>query len=107
VNATSEKGKAICHATTNETGRCYMYFMNICTWDPKDEKKVRERRKKWEWPKKVKVMFEFVDLQGCRVINVVDTDERGLIASRSDWVDTLKFETFPVYPIGDTKKKIS
>jgi len=23
-----------------------MYFMNICTWDPKDEKKVRERRKK-------------------------------------------------------------
>jgi hypothetical protein len=83
-----------------------MYFMNICTWDPKDEKKVRERRKKWEWPDKVNVMFEFLDLQGCRVINVIDTDERGLIASRSDWVDILKFETFPVYPIGDTKKKL-
>jgi len=84
-----------------------MYFMNICTWDPKDEKQVRERRKKWKWPNKVKVMFEFLDLQGCRVINVIDTDEKGLIASRSDWVDILKFETFPVYPIGNTKKKLS
>lgn len=84
-----------------------MYFMNICTWDRKDEKKVREIRKKWEWPDNVKVMFEFLDLQGCRVINVIDTDERGLIASRSKWVDILKFETFPVYPIGDTKKKLS
>jgi hypothetical protein len=84
-----------------------MYFMNICTWDPKDEKKVTERRKKWKWPDKVKVLFEFLDLQGCRVINVIDTDEKGLIASRSEWVDILKFETFPVYPIGDTKKKLS
>ena len=84
-----------------------MYFMNICSWDPKDEKKVRERRNKWRWPNKVKVMFEFLDLQGCRVINVLDTDERGLIASRAHWVDILKFETFPIYPIGDTKKKLS
>jgi Domain of unknown function (DUF3303) len=84
-----------------------MYFMNICTLDPKDAKKVRDRRKKWKWPKKVRVIFEFLDLQGCRVINVIDTDERGLIASRYDWVDILKFETFPVYPIGNTKKKAS
>jgi hypothetical protein len=40
-----------------------MYFMNICTWDPKDEKKVKERRKKWKWPNKVEVLFEFLDLQ--------------------------------------------
>jgi len=84
-----------------------MYFMNICTWDPKDGNKVRERRKKWKWPKKVRVFYEFLDLQGCRVINVIDTDEKGLIASRSHWVDVLKFETFPVYPIGGTKKKLS
>jgi hypothetical protein len=84
-----------------------MYFMNICTWEPKDAKKVRERRKKWKWPKKVRVVFEFLDLQGCRVINVIDADDKGLIASRSDWVDVLVFETFPVYPIGDTKKKLS
>jgi hypothetical protein len=51
-------------------------------------------------------MYEFLDLQGCRVINVIDTDERGLIASRSEWIDILKFETFPVYPIGDTSKKL-
>ena len=84
-----------------------MYFMNICTWDPKDEKEVVERRKKWHWPSKAKVVFEFLDLQGCRVINVIDTDEKGLIASRSDWVDILKFETFPIYPIGDTKQAVT
>jgi len=45
-----------------------MYFMNICTWDPKDEKEIRERRKKWKWPDRVKVVYEFFDLQGCRVL---------------------------------------
>ena len=84
-----------------------MYFMNICTWKPEDEKEVTKRRKEWIWPDKVKVIFEFLDLQGCRTINVVDTDEKGLIASRSNWIDILKFETFPVYPIGDTPKKLS
>ena len=83
-----------------------MYFMNICIWDPKDEKEVRKRRKTWKWPDKVKVLFEFADLQGCRVINVLDTDDRGLIASRSAWIDILRFETFPVFPIGDTKEKL-
>jgi len=80
--------------------------MNICTWDPKDENEVRNRRKTWKWPDKVKVLFEFSDLQGCRVINVLDTDDSGLIASRSTWIDVLRFETFPVYPIGDTKDQI-
>ena len=83
-----------------------MYFINICTWDPTDEMEVRERRKKWKWPEKAKVLFEFVDLQGCRVINVLDTDDRGLIASRSAWIDILRFETFPVFPIGGTKEKL-
>ena len=81
-----------------------MYFMNICTWEPKDEPEVTARRKDWKWPERVKVIFEFIDLQGCRLINVLDTDEKGLIASRSAWVDLVRFETFPVYPGGDTKK---
>ena len=82
-----------------------MYFMNIGTWEPRDEKEIRRRRGKWKWPAKVKVVFEFLDLQGCRVINVVDTDEIGLVSSRSAWADIMKFETFPVHPIGDTKIK--
>jgi hypothetical protein len=89
-----------------ERGGGKMLFMNICTWDPKEEKSVKERREKWEWPNNVKVVFEFLDLQGGRVINVIDTDEKGLIASRSEWIDILKFETFPVYPYGDTKTKL-
>jgi len=80
-----------------------MFFMNICTWDPKDDMEVRQRREKWKWPDEVEVVFEFIDLQGCRAINVLDTDTKGLIATRSAWIDVLKFQTFPVYPIGASK----
>jgi hypothetical protein len=88
-----------------EKGVFSMYFMNICSWAPENEKRVYEMRKKWQWPKGVKVISEFLDLQGGRVINVVDTDEKGLIASRSAWIHVMKFETFPVYPLGEKKKK--
>lgn len=80
-----------------------MFFMNICTWDPKDEKEIRKRRASWKWPEGIKVICEFVDLQGCRTINVVDTDAKGLIASRATWVDVMMFETFPVHPFGESK----
>ena len=80
-----------------------MYFMNICTWDPEKEKEVEKRRAKWKWPNGVKVICEFIDLQGCRAISVVDTDEKGLIQSRAEWIDIVYLETFPVYPLGDSK----
>ncbi len=80
-----------------------MFFMNICTWEPNDEMEVRKRRANWKWPEGLKVICEFIDLQGCRVINVVDTDAKGLIASRAAWIDILSFETFPVYPTGESK----
>jgi hypothetical protein len=84
-----------------------MYFMMICTWEPTNEKEVRTRRANWEWPKDVKVIFEFYDLQGCRTIYVVETDAKGLIAARAAWIDVLTFEIFPVYPVGDTKAKLN
>ncbi|MBW2039702.1 MAG: hypothetical protein JRI46_08915 [Deltaproteobacteria bacterium] len=80
-----------------------MYFMNICTWEPKDEVEVEKRRENWKWPEGVKVIFEFIDLQGCRTINVIDTDAKGLIASRASWIDIVRLETFPVYPFGESK----
>jgi hypothetical protein len=49
------------------------------------------------------LFVSFFDLQGCRTINVVDTDAKGLIASRAAWLDLLKFETFPVYPFGESR----
>jgi len=82
-----------------------MLFMNICTWEPKAQTEVEKRTKNWKWPKGVKVLFEFADLQGCRAINVIDTDAKGLISSRAAWLDIVKFETFPVYPFGESKPK--
>jgi hypothetical protein len=80
-----------------------MLFMNICTWDPQDQKEIEKRTASWKWPKGVKVIFEFADLQGGRYVNVLDTDAKGLIASRASWIDILVFETFPVYPLGQSK----
>jgi len=80
-----------------------MYFMNICTWSPEDEKEIEKRRANWKWPKGVKVIFEFLDLQGCRSFNIIDTDAEGLISSREDWIDIVLFETFPVFPFGASK----
>ncbi len=84
-----------------------MLFMMICTWDPQDEREVRTRRATWEWPPDVKVIYEFYDLQGLRTIYVVDTEAKGLIAARAAWIDLLQFEIFPVYPIGETKGRLS
>jgi hypothetical protein len=81
-----------------------MYFMMICTWEPKDEREVRTKMANWEWPREVKkVLYGFQDLQGRRSIWVIESDEIGLIATRAAWIDLLKFEIFPVYPIGATK----
>jgi hypothetical protein len=84
-----------------------MYFMNICTWKPEMEKEVAKRRANWKWPETVKVICEFFDLQGCRIINVVDTDAKGLIASRAAWIDVLTFDTFPVYPFGESRRLLN
>ena len=77
-----------------------MVFMNICTWRSEE---VRRRRSGWKWPQGVKVLCEFLDLQGGRTINVIDTDAKGLVASRAAWTDIMTFETFPVYPFGESK----
>jgi hypothetical protein len=81
--------------------------MNICKWKPEDERKVEIMRRKWKWPEGVTVLFEFIDLQGCRTINVVDTDAKGLIASRTGWINVMEFETFPVYPFGESKSLVT
>lgn len=81
-----------------------MYFMMICTWETTDEREVRTIMANWEWPKEVKrVLYGFQDLQGRRSIWVIESDAIGLIATRAAWIDILKFEIFPVYPLGETK----
>jgi len=85
-----------------------MYFMMICTWEPQDEKEIRTRNVGWKWPEDVTVISEFYDLQGRRTIYVVKTDDaKGLIAARAAWIDIMKFEIFPVYPLGATKKALN
>ena len=82
-----------------------MYFMMICTWEPKHEREVRSKMANWDWPQEVKrVLYGFQDLQGCRTVWVIESDAIGLIATRAAWIDILNFEIFPVYPLGETKE---
>ncbi len=60
-----------------------------------------------EVAQRVKVICEFMDLQGGRAMNVIDTDAKGLIACRSAWMHVLKIESFPVYPFGESKHLIT
>ncbi len=83
-----------------------MLFMNICSWPIENQKMVEEKWRGWKWPDSVEVLFEFADLQGGRSINIMKTDVKGLIASRAEWVGLMKFETFPVYPIGVSKSMV-
>jgi hypothetical protein len=83
-----------------------MYLMMISTWEPNYEKEVRLRRVNWEWPAGVKVISEFYDLQGSRSIYVLDTDAKGLIATKAAWLDVVRFEIFPVYPVGVSKEQL-
>ncbi len=83
-----------------------MLFMNICSWPIENQKMVEEKWRSWKWPDSVEVLFEFADLQGGRSINIMKTDVKGLIASRAEWIGLMKFETFPVYPIGVSKSMV-
>ena len=49
------------------------------------------------------MICEFFYLQGCRTIDVVHAEAKGVVASRAAWADIMAFETFPVYAFGESK----
>lgn len=74
-----------------------MLFMDIVTWEPKDNQEVHERYMTWEYPKGYNVMSEWFDLSSCRVFIVYEL-ENGEAYARSAFPfrDITKLETIPI-----------
>lgn len=85
-----------------------MIFMDIITWDPKDNEKVIKNYVEWEWPEGVKVINEWTDLSACRYVAVVDVeDSKSFAAAAVPWKGLCQIETFPVMETGKFMQMMS
>lgn len=81
-----------------------MRFMDIMTWEPKDNVEINERYMSWEYPKGYNVISEWIDVSSCRIFIIYDLDnEEAYARATFPWKDISKLETIPVM---DIKKAI-
>lgn len=81
-----------------------MLFMDIMTWDPKDNEEINERYLSWEYPEGYNVVAEWLDLSSCRVFIVYDLEnEEAYARSAFPFRDISTLETIPVM---DPKKAV-
>ncbi|MEL4304453.1 DUF3303 domain-containing protein [Methanococcoides sp. LMO-2] len=74
-----------------------MLFMDIITWEPKDNDEVTRRYSEWSWPDSVEVISEWTDLSTCRYVAVVDIkDSESYAIAALPWKDICHIETVPV-----------
>ncbi|APH38084.1 DUF3303 domain-containing protein [Methanohalophilus halophilus] len=85
-----------------------MIFMDIITWDPKDNEEVIKKYVEWEWPEGVTVINEWTDLSACRYVAVVDVeDSKSFAAAAAPWKGLCQIETFPVMETGKFMQMMS
>jgi hypothetical protein len=81
-----------------------MLFMDIMTWEPKDNEELERRYMSWEYPEGYNVISEWSDVSSCRVFIVYELDnEEAYARAAFPWRDISKLETIPVM---DPKKAI-
>ena len=74
-----------------------MLFMNIVTWDPKDNKEMERRYVEWNWPEGIDVISEWVDLSSCRFVGVYEVESAEAYAAVNlPWKDICWIDSFPV-----------
>ncbi|TQD28450.1 DUF3303 domain-containing protein [Methanolobus vulcani] len=74
-----------------------MRFMDICTWDIKDNQEVHSRYETWEYPKGYNVISEWFDISSCRVFIVYELENAEAYArSAFPFRDIMKLETIPI-----------
>ncbi|MFQ6062820.1 MAG: DUF3303 domain-containing protein [Methanosarcinales archaeon] len=74
-----------------------MLFMTIFTWEPDKRDEVVKRRATEKVPERIKVIGEWVDLQGGRVFILSETaDPKAVLAESFAWNDLGNIECVPV-----------
>lgn len=81
-----------------------MRFMDIMTWDPKDNEEMEKRYLSWKYPRGYNVISEWSDVSSCRVFIIYDLEnEEAYARATFPWRDISKLETIPIM---ETKKAI-
>ena len=74
-----------------------MLFMDIMTWEPKDNVEINERYMTWEYPEGYNVIAEWLDLSSCRIFIIYELDNDEAYARATfPWKDISKLETVPI-----------
>ncbi|WMW23828.1 DUF3303 family protein [Methanolobus sediminis] len=74
-----------------------MLFMDIMTWEPKDDEEINKRYMTWEYPKGYNVISEWLDLSSCRIFIVYELDnEEAYARAVFPWKGISKLETIPI-----------
>ncbi|MBN2488260.1 MAG: hypothetical protein JXA98_04460 [Methanosarcinaceae archaeon] len=74
-----------------------MMFIDIITWEQKDNDEVLLRFVKWEYPEGINVIGEWADLSSCRYVVVYDAENADAYAAGTlPWRYICKFDSFPV-----------
>ncbi|WMW21752.1 DUF3303 family protein [Methanolobus mangrovi] len=74
-----------------------MLFMDIMTWEPKDNEEMDKRYRSWEYPKGYNVISEWLDISSCRFFIVYELDnEEAYARATFPWKDISKLETIPI-----------
>ena len=72
-------------------------FMDIVTWDPKDNDEMHKRYMSWEYPKGYNVMAEWFDVSSCRIFFIYDLEnEEAYARAAFPFRDISKLETIPI-----------
>ncbi|MCM1988002.1 DUF3303 domain-containing protein [Methanococcoides seepicolus] len=74
-----------------------MLFVDITTWDPKDNEEVHKRFENWEDPEGIKMIGQWLDIASCRIVQVYDVENtEAYAASLFPWRDICYIDSFPV-----------
>ncbi|MEZ5334255.1 MAG: DUF3303 family protein [Methanolobus sp.] len=74
-----------------------MIFMDIVTWDPKDNDTVHQRYEAWVVPEGYNIISEWFDLSSCRFFTIYELEnEEAYARSAFPFRDITKLETIPV-----------
>jgi hypothetical protein len=74
-----------------------MLFMDIMTWDKKDDREVVERYAGWKYPEGYNVVSVWTDLSSCRVFIIYDINNgEDYAAAAFPWRNLIDCETIPL-----------
>ncbi|AKB85615.1 DUF3303 domain-containing protein [Methanococcoides methylutens] len=85
-----------------------MLFIDIVSWEPKDQNEIMKRFENWEPPEGIEIIGQWIDLSNCRTVVVYDAeDAKAYAAATFPWRDICYFDSFPVMEASELMEFLS